>query len=240
MDSGWWLVALTVVGLLLTASGIWLAPSEGTTEYTYERAELGVADGQIVYERPDSVSLVRYNDLAAIDCQPDDEHTRACAFDSHLLENGPVTVSNESVRVEGYTDREFVELDGEYYRRVRRGSENGSYVFDVEQVNPTAMLDDVSQQANDEGPASTWVGVRAAREGEVTSPASPESVSGVGEVYRVDGTDYVVVVTDRTTVDRVPVSLPSGGLFVGLGVVCLLVAALGVSPDRFTGFRERR
>jgi hypothetical protein len=240
MDSDWRLVGLAVVGLLLTTSGIWLAPSEGTTEYTYERAEVSVTDGQLVYERPDTAGFTRYNDLAAVDCQPEDEHTRACAFDSYLRENGPVTVSNESVQIEGYTDQEFVELGGGYYRRVRQGNGNGSYVFDVEQVNPAVMLDDISQHADREGTASTWLGVRAAREGEVTSPASPESVSGVGEVYRVNDTDYVVVVTDRTTVDRVPVSLPSGGLLVGLGVVCLLVAALAVPPNRLTGFRERR
>ncbi|WP_340098731.1 hypothetical protein [Salinibaculum salinum] len=239
MDRDWRLVALAVVGLLFTASGIWVAPGEGTTEYTYERAEVSVTSGSLVYERPDSASLAGYNDLAAVDCQSEDEHTRACAFDSYLRERGPVSVSNDSVQIEGYTDQEFVELGGEYYRRVRQGSENGNYVFDVESTDPTAMLDDISQRA-DEGTTGTWVGVRAAREGEVTSPASPESVSGVGEVYRVDGTDYVVVVTDRTTVDRVPVPMPSGDVLVGLGVVCLFVAALGVSPDRLTGARERR
>ncbi|MEF8785365.1 MAG: hypothetical protein V5A45_05475 [Haloarculaceae archaeon] len=239
MDRDWRLVALAVIGLLFTASGIWLAPSEGTTEYTYERAEVGVTGGHLVYERPDSASLAGYNDLAAVDCQPDDEHTRACAFDSYLLERGPVSVPNESVQIEGYTDQEFVELGGGYYRRVRQGSENGSYVFDVESANPTAMLDDISQRA-DEGTAETWVGVRAAREGEVTSPAPPESVSGVGEVYRVDSTDYVVVVTDRTTVDRVPVPMPSEDVLVGLGVGCLFVVALAVSPSRLTGFRDRR
>ncbi len=240
MDSDWWLVELAVVGLLLTASGIWLAPSEGTTEYTYERAELGVTAGQVVYERPEPASLSRYNDLRAVDCQPDDEHTRACAFDSYLLEEGPVTVSDESVQIEGYTGQVFVEFDGLYYRRIRRGSENGSYIFDIERVNPTAMLDDISQQATDEGTTSTWIGVQAATEGEVTSPASPEAVNGVGEIYRVDNTDYIVIVTDRTTVDRVPVSLPSGDLLVGLGVVCLFVAALAVPPTRLTAVDKER
>lgn len=237
------MLVLALVGLALLTNTVWFVPNEDEPQYTYERVEVTVEDGEITYASADSPVLTEYNDIAAIDCQRRDDNTRVCGFDAYLAANGPVNVSDSALREEGYDQREFVELEDGYYRRVQQRNESGGYTFDVEQTEPSAVVDEISQNvteyATEDGRGDSWVGVRAATEGQVTTLATPSSVQGVGEVYRVNDIDYLVVVTDRTRLDRIPVPLPPRELFTGLGVLVLAGLGIVVLRDHLADLRER-
>jgi len=218
------LLVLAVVGLALVTNSVWLLPNEGEIAYTYERSAVTVEDGEITYDGREQFS--RFNHLAAVDCEAADPGGRTCAFEAYLAAAGPVNVSKAGfAHLEGGTE-EYVALADGYYLRTRESVDDETLAYDVEPVTAETVLTDTSQRPRTSG--ERFLGERVATGETVTTLASPEAVRGVGEMYEVDGSYYVVVVAEREPVDRVPVQLPRrligvvGGLVLA-GVAYLLV-----------------
>ena len=221
---------LVVVGLLLVTNSLWLFPDDGETEYTYERVEIGVEDEQLSYDRPGR--YLSGNDLNRVDCTltPD---SRLCAFDRYILENGPVTVSNDyDIRTRAPT---YTLVDGAYYERVAEETDGeASYTLALDPVRPEELLSaiatDVSQIDEDDRnfddiPLEYQIAVTG---GSVTTTTHLEADS-VGEVFRRNDTYYTVVATGHEQINRPLVSEGRGPLFlVGLlGLFVSLVQVIG-------------
>lgn len=217
-------VLLTVVALALVTSGFWFFPNEGQPRYTYDWAEATVENGEITYAGQKS-TYAEYNNLRAVDCQSYDGSGRRCAFDSFLADSGPVNVSTDRYRASSRSIPAFVELSDGYYRRVGESVDEGVVGYDVEKIEAAELLAGLGTETAG-GEDSQFISRRVAVSGAETSLAEPGEVSGVGEVYRVDGTYYIVVVSERGEVDNLPVPFSHSwaqilGLvgLVGLGVV---------------------
>lgn len=190
---------LAVAGLLLVTNSIWLFPHAGEFEYTYERSEITVEDGTITYDGVDNRRFRHRNDLQAVGCQRTDrEGDRACAFDEYLVDNPPVTVSKQVAW--GHTTPNFVEINGDYYRRIHR-SEDSKVTHDVTRVPPrsvlTASASDVSvHSVPDRGtvPLEYYVAVS----GETVTSFEALDRDDLGRIYLQNGTYYTVVGTDRS------------------------------------------
>lgn len=190
---------LAVVGLLLLSNPVWLYPSAGQTTYTYERSEVTVENGSITYDGSDDPRFFFDNDLRAVGCQPTDrEGDRACAFDEHLVDHPSVTVSRQLITA--YSSPDYVEIDGDYYRRIQR-SNGSSRTHDVTPVSPRTVLRasavDVSDDPDpdrDDDPIEYYVAVS----GETVTAAERLERRDVGRLYRQNGTYYTVVGTGRT------------------------------------------
>jgi len=217
------IVVLTLLGLALATNSLWLVPNEGQTQYTYERAAVTVENGTITYEG--QAAFARFNNLAAVGCEAADPGGRACAFESYLADEGPVNVSKDGfAHLEGESE-EFVALSDGYYHRSRESVDDDTLAYDVERVDAETILSELSQTPRTSG--DRFLGERVASGETETTLTGPDEVRGVGDVYEVDGSYYVVVVADRGTVDRVPIPLPRAliGLIGGLvltGVAYLL------------------
>lgn len=195
---------LAVVGLLFVTNSLWLYPGAGEAEYTYERSAIEIEDGTIGYAIDDP-GFTRWNDLEPVGCQRSDAMTeRACAFDRYLVDEGPVTVSGK--QTVGAIRPDFVQLEGEYYRRIHRQNHSVSpdaRTHDVERVEPETVLEESAMNASriagpdlerGEVPLETYVVVT----GETVTTTDPLEGDRLGTVYRYDGAYYTVLVTDRT------------------------------------------
>lgn len=190
---------LAVVGLLLVTNSIWLFPHAGKFEYTYERSEITVENGTMTYDGKDTDRFRDRNDLQAVGCQwTDREGERACAFDEYLADNPPVTVSKQLKW--GHATSDFVEINGDYYRRIHRS--NGSNVtHTVTQVPPRSVLtqsaSDISgHSVPDRGTAS--LAYYVAVSGETVTSFEALERDDLGRIYLQNGTFYTVVGTDRS------------------------------------------
>jgi hypothetical protein len=217
------IVLLTVVGLALATNGLWLLPTEGETQYTYERAAVTVEGETVTYEGSGEFDGV--NDLSAVGCEATDSGGRPCAFEAYLAREGPVNVSKgDFAHLEGATGEEFVALADGYYHRSRASVDEETLAYDVESVTAETLLAEISQQPRTSG--DRFLGERVATGARETTLAGPDEVRGVGDVYDVDGSYYVVVVAERGPVDRVPIPLPRPLIGLVGGLVLAWVAYL--------------
>jgi hypothetical protein len=193
---------MAVIAVALATSSMWFFPAEGETRYTYDRAEVSIEGGEITYDGKDGPNG-RYNELEAVDCQRFDGGGRRCAFDAYLAANGPINLSD---RDGGFDEAipAFVELSDGYYHRVTESVGEDTIAYDAEPIAATEVLAAIGTETAG-GADSQFISRRVAVSGAEQSLTEPSEVSGLGEVYRVDGTDYVVVVTGRHTIDDVPV-----------------------------------
>lgn len=219
---------LAVLALALTTSSVWFFPNEGDPRYTYDRAEATVEDGEVTYRGQDGPNA-EYNDLRAVDCQRFDAGGRRCAFDAYLAEDGPVNVSTGLYRAASGSTPAFIELSDGYYHRVSESVSEGTVAYAVEEITPEDLLAAIGTNTTG-GADSQFISRRVAVSGAETSLTDPSEVSGVGEVYHVDGTYYVVVVSDRSHVDNIPVAFSHGWATV-IGSVWLAGLALVVGKE---------
>jgi hypothetical protein len=224
---------LALVGLLLVGNHRWLFPQEGVRQYTYERAEITVEDGTLRYDGAFEPYFDHGNDLDAVDCQAIDDWSRSCGFDAHLVADGPVTVPTEGESWRSSAPSAAVR-DG-YYRRVLEGNETAR-TYDVERVEPRALLADVAYDAADLGPANlsdaTPLESGVAVTGEPRTTKDRLGDDRLGGVYRRNGTYYTVVPTDASRVDRgLPLSSGTRGLPGVLGVLASVLGGLVVLSE---------
>lgn len=227
-------VVLTVIALALVTSGVWFVPNEGEPRYTYDRAEVSVENGELTYRGQESANA-EYNDLRAVDCQRVDDGGRRCAFDAYLADDGPVNVSSRRGLDRGGADTMFVALSDGYYHRVSESVGEDVVAYDVEQIAPRDLLAEIGTNTTGGGD-SQFISRRVAVSGAETSLSEPDEVSGLGEVYRVDGTYYVVIVSERSEVDSIPIPF-SHGWAQGIGLVLLLGVGLVVGKARWGDVR---
>lgn len=207
-------VLLVVAGLLLVTSSLWLFSDDGELEYTYERTEIEVEDGQLSYDHPGR--YLSGNDLNSVDCtlSPD---SLLCALDRYILESGPITVSSDyGVRTRGPT---YTLVGGAYYERVTEETDaEGRYTLDLERVGPEELLSaiatDVSQIDEDDRrfddiPLEYQVAVT----GETTTTTTHLDADSVGEVFVRNDTYYMVVATGHEQIDRPLLPEARGPLF---------------------------
>lgn len=221
---------LAVVGLLLATNSLWLYPDAGESQYTYERSTIEIEDGTLTYDGIDELEFARRNDLQAVGCQwTDGEGDRACAFDAYLAENPPVTVSKQTLG--GYVRPTFVEIDGDYYRRIHRRNDS-KVTHDVTPVPARSVLReaavDVAEHSSpDRHDASLEYYVAVT--GETVTSTERLDRNDLGRVYRGNGTYFTVVATDRTVNHPIPEIQEYEPLRYGLvfvGVVLLLAAGV--------------
>jgi hypothetical protein len=224
----------TVLALALVTSGFWFVPNEGESRYTYDRAAVAVENGEITYAGQES-AFAEYNNLQAVDCQYYDGSGRRCAFDAYLADHGPVNVSTGRYVAVSRSIPAFVELSDGYYRRVGESVDEGVVAYDAEKLPPREVLGAIATETTG-GENSQFISRRVAVSGAETSLVEPSEVSGVGEVYRVDGTYYVVVVSERSEVDTLPVPFSHGWAQV-LGLVWLVGLGLVVLKGRWGDVR---
>lgn len=190
---------LAVAGLLLITNSIWLFPHAGEAEYTYERSEITVENGMITYDGIDKFRFRDPNDLQAVGCQSTDrEGERACAFDEYLSENPPVTVSRQMSP--GRITPDFVEINGDYYRRIHRPNDS-NVTHDVTRVPPRSVLTESASDVSvhsvpDRGtvPLEYYVAVS----GETVTSFEALDRDDLGRIYLQNGTYYTVVGTNRS------------------------------------------
>lgn len=215
---------VAIVGLVLVTNPLWLFPNAGESTYTYERSEVTVENGTLTYDGLDHPEFHHPNDLQAVGCQDHDLGSeRACAFDQHLVDNPPVTVTRR-LRV-GYSQPDFVELEGDYYRRVHR--RNGSNVtHDVTSVPPRSVLreaatdvSDYPDPERDEVPVEYYVAVT----GETVTAQERLDREDLGKLYRQNGTYYTVVATDTGSHQPLPGFTRYEQLRIGLGAIGVLL-----------------
>jgi len=232
---------LLVVGLLLLANPLWLFPHEGETRYTYERVDLRVENGTITYHGESILGFAEENSLTAVGCQPrDDDQLRACAFDHYLASQAPVTVATAPA---GVSRPEFVELDGQYYRRIHRpsgGDGSGSTTYDVEHVAPRRVLAESatdipgeSVSGSDYLPLEFQIAVSGDTERSFVDLAEDD----LGTIFVRNDEYYTVVATGDRVFDGGPdllrYDLPRYLLsLVGLAVVAGAVVVLSRELDR--------
>lgn len=133
------LVAL--LGVTLLSNPVWLFPYDGERVYTYEQAEIEVTGDGLDYGQPRvGGRTAQLNAIEGIDCQYRQHDGRDCAFDQHLLADGPVTVPVDDAGLpRGDRAADYIEVDGRYYERVENRTDNGIR-YDVRAVEPRAML----------------------------------------------------------------------------------------------------
>ena len=223
---------LAAVGAALLANTVWLFPAEGDRRYTFDRAEIAVENGTFEY-RGSGVRATghEWNDLAPVGCDAGGRE-RGCAFDRHLVAEGPVTLPHDEIY---RSERAFVRLDDRYYHRTSETTANGT-VYDVERIAPRALLAEVATNYSDVDPSADVSGLpveaRVAITGDSESTIGIPDRDDVGRMYRVNGTYYTVVVTGEGTVDT-PVFAEWMRPLLGIvGMVLLLVALLVGVGDR--------
>lgn len=228
---------LVIGGALLIANPMWLVPHEGETRYTYERSEIVVENDTFTYNGDDVRGLARENSLNPVGCEyRDEEQPRACAFDRHLADHGPVAVERNGF---GSIRPEFVRIDGSYYRRIHRlnrSSENRTVTHDVERVSPRTVL---AESATDVSGLSRsdvddlGLAFQVAVTGESVTSFQDLEGDELGNVYRDGGTYYTVVATDVETVDHgldtLRYELPRY-LLAGVGVLLAIGGVLAWYP----------
>lgn len=195
-------VALLVMALLRVTNPLWLVPHEGETRYTYERSRIAVEDGTLVYQRSDlsDFDAERRNSLNPVGCQHDDEEgTRACAFDQHLVDHAPVTVPQPPELRANPARPEFVRINDAYYRRIHDTRSDGSLnvTYDVERVTPqTVLAESAVNLSGVSSPSDGLLRRRVAITGNTETSYERLDDDELGNVYRLNGTYYTVVVTD--------------------------------------------
>lgn len=194
---------VVLVGLGLLTNPIWLFPNEGDTRYTYERSAIVIENGSLEYDGKDASGFWERNALTPIACQAhEDEQPRACSFDYHLVDHGPITAGNQLPQVEP----DFARLRGNYYRRIVNHSDDNEnlLVHDVEQVSPRTIL--AESAVNVTGISTSDFGVplewEIAITGETRSTVEELEEDELGRVFLKDGSYYTVVATDETFVDH--------------------------------------
>jgi hypothetical protein len=227
-------VVVTLLALALTTSGLWFFPNEGEPRYTYDRAEATVEDGKITYAGQES-TYSEYNNLEAVGCQYHDSSGRRCAFDAYLVDHGPVNVSISRYQTYSRSIPAFVELSDGYYRRVGESVDEDVVAYDVEKIEASELLAGLGTKTAG-GEDSQFISRRVAVSGAETSLSEPGDVSGLGEVYRVDGTYYVVVVSERGEVDNIPVPFSHSWAQI-VGLVWLVGLGLVVLRERWADVR---
>lgn len=190
---------LAVLGVAALTNPLWLFPSEGQTQYTYERTEITVENGTLYYEGADVVpSSARYGAaLNGVGCQWQDGLGRACAFDYHILDDGSVTVE-AAVPQERSGTADFVELNGSYYHRNTTGAENGT-TYSLEPREPRAVLSELARNVTGlDDPGDGRPALTAVYTGDpVTSFERPDPDGGAtGEVFLDNGTYYTAAITE--------------------------------------------
>lgn len=196
---------LVGVGVPLLANPLWLFPHEGDVRYTYERTEIDVENGTLEYVGKDATGFRERNGLTPIACRfHDDERPRACAFDYHLVDHGPVVAGNQLPAVEP----DFARLRGSYYRRIVEHSgsdENRSLVHDVEPVAPRTILAESAVNLTGASTSTTEdlpLEFRVAITGEPRTTVEELDEEDLGRIFRRGGVYYTVVATDETFVDH--------------------------------------
>lgn len=194
---------VVLVGVLLLTNPIWLFPNEGDARYTYERSAIEIENGSLEYVGADVSGFRERNALTPIACQShEDEQPRACAFDYHLVDHGPITAGNQVSHVEP----DFARLRGDYYRRIVNHSDNDEnhLIHDVEQVSPQTIL--AESAVNVTGLSTSDLGVplewEIAITGETRTTVEELDEDDLGRIFLKDGSYYTVVATDRTPVDH--------------------------------------
>lgn len=114
--------------------------------------------GEIVAEIPEGNDRVG-SGIAGIGCSDVIYRSRACALDHRILASGPVVAADE---YEG--GPEYVELDGDYYRRVAHDATE-SVELDLEPVTAAEALDGAAVTRH----TLTWPGRWALLTGSVTT-----------------------------------------------------------------------
>ncbi len=194
-----------VVGVLLLTNPIWVFPNEGDTRYTYERSALVVENGSFVYAGADRSGFRERNALTPIACQlHETEQPRACAFDYHLVDHGPVTAQDQLSGVEP----DFARLRGGYYRRIvnRSVTDDNQYLtHDVREVAPRTILAETA--VNVTGSSASDIGDlplewQIAITGETRSTVEQLDAHELGRIFLKDGSYYTVVATDDAVVDH--------------------------------------
>lgn len=199
------ILLLVIVGVLLLTNPLWLFPNEGATKYTYERAEITVENGIFAYHGADIPDFAEENSLSRVGCQHVDDQARACAFDQHLGNHGPITVAWEG---QGTTRPEFIRLADAYYRRIHRLNRSSETVaYDVERVSPRTVLAEAATNisgVSTSPSADLPLAFRIAVTGEtVTSFEEPDRTE-LGRVYQLNGSYYTVVRTDESHIVHGP------------------------------------
>lgn len=226
-------ILLVIGGLALLLNPVWLVPHEGQTQYTYERSEILVENGTFAYDGKAILGFAEVNSLNPVGCQSnDDEQPRACAFDSSLVDSGPVTVPND---YRGEIQPEFVRLGDAYYRRVHitnESSEDRVVRHDVERVTPQTVLSDSALNISDPSRfADLGLEPRIAATGETVTSFESLDEEDLGRIYRLNRSYYTVVGTDEKVIDHglglLQYELPRY-LLMGVGLV-LLVGVLFLS-----------
>lgn len=198
-----------VGGVLLLSNPLWLVPHEGDRRYTYARSEIVVENGTLTYHGVDAGGLGEENSLNPVGCQFRDDESqaqpRACAFDRHLVNHSPVSVSRDGI----WSPRpEFVRIDGGYYRRIHqlnRSSQDDIVTHDVEPVTPQTVLAESADNVTGLSRRDTdrlGLEFQVAVSGESATSFEELEEDDLGNVYRDDGAYYTVVATDVETVDH--------------------------------------
>ena len=216
---------LLVGGVLLLLNHAWLFPVADDPRYTFERKPIDVENGELTYLGvSDTLWHGEYSDLNALDCQWTDTNRRACAFDAHLVEHGPVTINP----MEMYHDYpEYALIDGGIYRRVISKNE-AAHTYDVHRVPPRDFLSAVSNNISSlsvEAVRETTdrVPLKVAVTGETRQTIYRLDDDDLGRVYSLDGDYYTVVVTDKTYPEPpVPISDGFRATLRILGIILLL------------------
>lgn len=223
---------LVVVALLAATNSLWLFPDEGELAYTYERTEIEVEDGTLSYAEEPPREFDQQNDMSDVGCTPGLPHgSRACAFDKHIVENGPVTVSG------GYgghiaDDPPFVYLNGSYYHRVSHVNETTpGRTYDVEPISPEDLLSEMATNVSSIDPDAVEVSstpIQIVVTGDEVTTTRNFADRQLGEVYDRDGSYYAVVLTDRNRIDRPLLSPVTRQLLFFGGLVVLFFSAIDV------------
>lgn len=227
---------VVLVGVLLLTNPIWLFPHEGDRRYTYERSAIEIEHGSLEYAGADVSGFWERNALTPIACQfHEDEQPRACAFDYHLVDHGPITAGNLLPHVEP----DFARLRGDYYRRIVNQSvtDENLNIHDVEQVSPRTVL---AESAVNVTGISTSEDIVVPLEWEIAITGETRSTfeeleeDELGRIFLKNGSYYTVVGTDEVTVDHglmyLRYEVPRLMLMI-LGVVVILVGLLSVRSE---------
>lgn len=209
---------LGLLALSLLTAPLWVGALDlGEPRYTYDRAEVTPTDTGIEYTDPNEVPL-RPPISEAVECTGWGHDLRACAFEAHLLEEGPIPTgwytsnpnSTSAPWVRG-PDYQYVQIDGTVYEpsyspNTSAQRADGMYRVDLtlEPADPEDVLDRVSLDA-DSVPSLV---AETAREGSTTTA---ETADVPETPIRLDDDTYYRVYQERG-VDE-PSTAESGAAF---------------------------
>lgn len=228
-------VLLFVLGIAALTNPLWLFPAEGEDRYTYERSEITIDNGTLVYEgrlHNEIGATVGY--LNDIDCQGTDGFSRGCALDYSVTKTGPVTVP-ESWEGRDRPVVEYAQFNGTYYHRLRIENATG-LTFDVEQVSPEDVREELAVNVSRSEPdlsQSTHPGYVTAVTGEPVTSVEPPIIEGgfTGSVYQDGDTFFTIAITNETTVNYPVFGEWTRAVLYFVGLVLILLGPLNAVPE---------